>query len=200
MRSIVTSLLALLALGATPGAVAAQASAVDPLASSLPWLSEVRLGVTTAAVELNEAVLILPAEVNLGRVSNITGEALFEGFDLSAVNVPGEIRPVLGASLNVLGGDSWAWAGLNYHVALLEPVFFEFTLGGTVHNGYLDNPPPGRDAYGCRALIYASGGFGVNLSDTMTVSLTLDHGSHAKMCGATNPGFNALSLKLGYKF
>jgi hypothetical protein len=30
--------------------------------------------------------------------------------------------------------------------------------------------------------------------------LTLDHGSHARLCGTQNPGFNALSFKLGYIF
>jgi lipid A 3-O-deacylase len=194
--SSVALLAGLLGLG---GAAQANDLFFKPVTAGSPLLTELRVGATTAAVELNESVLFLPGQVDL-RLSNITAEAIFGGIDLDVFDIPGDLRPVLGASLSVNGTDSWAWAGVNYHVSMLEPLFFEFTLGGVVHNGYLDNPPAGRDAYGCRALIYASGGFGVKLSDSMTASLTLDHGSHARLCGTQNPGFNALSFKLGYIF
>lgn len=190
---------AMLALASVSGA-AAEGLTPKPVTVTSPLLTEFRVGVTFAAVELNEAVLFLPGQIDFARVHNITGEAIFGGIDLNVLDVPGDIRPVLGASVSLDGNDSWAWAGLNYHVEMLEPLFFEFTLGGTIHDGYLDNPPPGRDAYGCRALIYASGGFGVRMSETLTAMVTLDHGSHARLCGSTNPGFNALSFKLGYTF
>ena len=67
------------------------------------------------------------------------------------LRMSGEIRPVLGASLSLNNADSWAWAGINYHVTLLDPVFFEFTLGGVVHNGYLENPPEGREPPGLKS-------------------------------------------------
>jgi hypothetical protein len=182
------------------GAMAEDLFFFEPVTINSPILTELRVGVTFAGVELNEDVLILPASIDPGKVQNLTLEAIYGGIDLDVFNVPGDIRPVLGASLSLNDADSWAWAGINYHVTLLDPVFFEFTLGGVVHNGYLENPPEGRDAYGCRALLYASGGFGVNINEFSTATVTLDHGSHARACGSTNPGFNAISLKYGYKF
>ena len=182
------------------GAVAEDLFFFEPVTINSPILTELRVGVTFAGVELNEDVLFLPATIDPAKMQNLTLEALYGGVDLDVFNVPGDIRPVVGASLSLNNLDSWVWAGINYHLEIIKPLFFEFTLGGVVHNGYLENPPPGRDAYGCRGLVYLSGGFGLDLNEQSTVTVMLDHGSHGKACGPTNPGFNAISLKYGHKF
>ena len=171
-----------------------------PITMDSAILSELRVGATFEGVELNETVLILPGVVPLDRLHKLSVEAIFGGVDLNVLRLMGEFRPVVGGTVSLSGDDSWLWAGINWHTPIIDPVWFEFTLGGTVHNGYLENPPPGRDAYGCRALLYLSGTFGVDLTENLTASVNLEHGSHAKVCGATNPGFNAVGFKLGYKF
>lgn len=180
--------------------VQAQETFWKPVTLNDPILSELRVGAAFEGVELNESVLILPGVVPLDRLHKLSVEAVFGGVDLNVLNLYGDFRPVAGGTFSLSGEDSWLWGGLNWHAPIIDPVWFEFTAGATVHNGYLDNAPPGRRAYGCRALLYLSGTFGVDLTENLTASVNLEHGSHAKTCGATNPGFNAVGFKLGYKF
>lgn len=171
-----------------------------PVTMSDPILTELRVGGAFEGVELNEAVLVLPAVVPLDRLHKVSVEAIFGGVDLNVLNLYGEFRPAVGGTLSLSGEDSWVWGGLNWHAPIIDPVWFEFTVGATVHNGYLDNAPPGRRAYGCRGLLYLSGTLGVDLTENLTASINLEHGSHAKACGSNNPGFNAVGVRLGYKF
>lgn len=178
----------------------AQETFFKPITLNDPILSELRVGASFEGVELNETVLILPGVVPLDRLHKLSVEAIFGGVDLNVLNLYGDFRPVIGGTFSLSGEDSWLWGGLNWHAPIIDPVWFEFTAGATVHNGYLENAPAGRRAYGCRALLYLSGTFGIDLNDNLTASVNLEHGSHAKTCGANNPGFNAVGLKLGYKF
>ncbi len=180
--------------------VQAQETFWKPVTLNDPILSELRVGAAFEGVELNESVLILPGVVPLDRLHKLSVEAVFGGVDLNVLNLYGDFRPVAGGTFSLSGEDSWLWGGLNWHAPIIDPLWFEFTAGATVHNGYLDNAPPGRRAYGCRALLYLSGTFGIDLTENLTASVNLEHGSHAKTCGATNPGFNAVGFKLGYKF
>jgi hypothetical protein len=171
-----------------------------PVTVTSPVLTELRVGASFEGVQLNEDILFLPGVVPLDRLEKLSVEAIFGGVDLNVLNLVGSFRPAAGGTLALTGGDSWLWAGVNYHVEMLEPLWFELTLGGTVHNGLLDNPPPGKLAYGCRGLAYISGAFGVNLTENLTASVNLEHGSHARLCNGPNPGFNTVGFKLGYKF
>ncbi len=171
-----------------------------PVTVNDPILSELRVGASFEGVELNETVLILPGVVPLDRLHKLSVEAIFGGVDLNVLNLYGDFRPVVGGTLSLSGEDSWLYAGVNWHAPIIDPVWFEFTAGATIHNGYLDNAPDGRRAYGCRGLLYLSGAFGVDLTENLSASINLEHGSHAKVCGANNPGFNAVGFKLGYKF
>jgi hypothetical protein len=173
--------------------------AQGPVAQA-PILTELRFGASFEGVELSEDLVVLPGVVPFERLHKLSVEAIFGGVDLDVLDLIGEFRPVVGGTFSLTGEDSWLWAGVNWHTPVIDPVWFEFTLGGTVHDGYLDNAPPGRDAYGCRALIYASGAVGVDLTESLTASINLEHGSHGKMCGSVNPGFNSVGFKLGYKF
>ena len=178
----------------------AQETFFKPVTLDDPILSELRVGASFEGVELNESVLFLPGVVPLDRLHKLSVEAVFGGVDLNVLNLYGDLRPVVGGTFSLSGEDSWLWGGVNWHVQALDPLWFEFTAGATVHNGYLENAPAGRRAYGCRALIYLSGAFGIDLTENLTASVNLEHGSHASTCGATNPGFNTVGFKLGYKF
>lgn len=172
-----------------------------PVTMDSQILTELRVGAAFEGVELSDSLIFLPGVVPLDRLHKLSVEAIFGGIDLNVLNLVGEFRPVIGGTFSLSGrDDSWVWGGVNYHVQMLDPYWFEFTLGGTVHDGALENPAPGRDAYGCRALIYASGAFGVDITDNLTASVNLEHGSHATLCGKQNPGFNTVGFKLGYKF
>lgn len=196
LKRIIAGLL--LVLGATQAQ--AQDLYFEPVKADSPLLSELRFGASFEGVELNEDILILPGVVPLDRLHKLSVEAIFGGVDLNVLNLYGDFRPVVGGTVSLTGEDSWVWGGVQWHAPIIDPVWFEFTTGLTVHNGYIENAPPGRRAYGCRGLLYLAGAFGVDLTENLSASINLEHGSHAKTCGPTNPGFNAVGFKLGYKF
>jgi hypothetical protein len=172
----------------------------EPIAGVTPILSEFRFGAAFEGVELNETVLLLPGVVPLDRLHKLSFEAVFGGIDLNVFKWAGNLYPTVGGTISLTGEDSWLYAGVTWHVPLLDPLYFEFGLGGAVHNGHLSDAPDGRHNFGCRALIFAQGAFGVNLGDNWTATVNLEHGSHATLCGTNNQGFNSVGAKLGYRF
>lgn len=178
----------------------AEAFLSEPVANETPILSEFRFGGAFEGVELNETVLILPGVVPLDRLHKFSFEAVFGGIDLNVFKWAGSLYPTVGGTISLTGEDSWLYAGVTWHLPLFDNFYFEYGMGATVHNGYLSDAPAGRRNFGCRALIFAQGAFGVNLGDNWTATINLEHGSHATLCGTNNQGFNSVGIKLGYKF
>lgn len=172
----------------------------EPVPNETPILSELRFGGAFEGVELNETVLILPGVVPLDRLHKFTVEAVFGGIDLNVFKWAGSLYPTVGGTISLTGDDSWLYAGVTWQLPILDNFYFEYGMGAAIHNGYLHDAPAGRRNYGCRALIFAQGAFGVNLGDNWTATINLEHGSHATLCGGDNQGFNSVGIKLGYKF
>jgi lipid A 3-O-deacylase len=182
-------------VAATLVLLASEATAQDS------FVSEVRGGISFEGVELDEDLLLLPTTIPLDRPHKLSFELLFGSPDMELFKWIGAPRPVIGATISLTGRESWASAGLSWHIPVFDtPIFVEGTLGAAVHDGYLVDAPPGQKNFGCRTLIYEQVTIGANISETMTASVNFEHGSHAWLCGQTNDGFNSVGFRLGYKF
>ncbi len=157
-------------------------------------LSEVRAGVMAHSVD--EA-----PGVNLTFVEDLNFEALFASPELDAVWRFGSLRPHVGATLNFGGKESMVYAGLTWQVPIAEtPFFFEAGFGGAIHNGDATGAIAPRRNLGCNVLFHEQASLGAHLGQQATVMLTVEHASHAMMCGPENRGLTNLGVRFGYKF
>lgn len=181
--------------------VAALALWANAASAQDSFVSEIRGGFSFEGVELDEELLLLPTTVPLDRLHKVSFELLFRSPELDVFKWIWAPRPVIGATISLTGRESWAHAGLSWHVPVFEtPFFVEGTLGGAIHDGRLYNAPPGQKNFGCRAIFYGQATLGANIAENLTATLNFEHGSHAWTCGQTNDGFNAVGFRLGYKF
>jgi lipid A 3-O-deacylase len=119
-------------------------------------------------------------------------------------------RANVGGLLNLEGRTSAVYAGALWTIPLPYHLFAEGFLDGDLHNGYLNNPPPGRSGLGCRYMFHDGGSIGYKMSEHWKVMFTFDHQSNGHgifgtecdgMGSATrNPGINDYGLRLGYAF
>jgi hypothetical protein len=79
-----------------------------------------------------------------------------------------------------------------------DQIFFEFSLGGAVHDGKLD-PEPGRKGLGTRFEFRESVEVGYTLTASQSISLMLDHISNANL-GHHNAGLDNFGVRYGIKF
>lgn len=120
--------------------------------------------------------------------------------------VIGSPRPMIGADINTAGNTSDGYFGLTWGIKLIQSlfgwdrgVFVDGGLGGAVHNGYIDNAPPGRKKLGSPILFHLSAELGLNLTDRTSVSLFLDHMSNANLA-QHNAGITNAGARVGFKF
>jgi lipid A 3-O-deacylase len=185
-----------LGLSAAGGVLATPALAQDAWDGAV---SEARLGIF-AYDAYKGFVPSHPDKFSFNRIQNLDFEVLFRSPQVDAFRWIGAPRPVVGASVNLDGGVSFAYAALNWHVPLFEtPFYLEGTFGAAANNGYLTNAPAGAFDMGCRVQFYENAGIGANLSDTVTATLTYEHTSNADLCSA-NHGLTNVGIKLGWKF
>jgi lipid A 3-O-deacylase len=107
-------------------------------------------------------------------------------------------RPMVGVMANTGGKTSFAYISAVWTFQW-NNFFFEPIFGGAVHNGYLDNPPPGRLALGCNPLFHTGLSLGYYITDHWAVMGTWQHISNANAC-ERNVGLNTYGLRLGYSF
>lgn len=165
-------------------------------------ISELRAGIMLDDVETSLMVVPHYDSIDLSKWQNLSLEVLFRSPDVDFVRWLGAPRLALGASLNFTGKESYATLSSVWHVPVFDtPVFFEPKLGVMVHNGYLSGAPPGRRNLGCPALFNIGFNLGVDVSDTVTAMLSVDHGSHLWLCGEyLNDGINRVGFRMGMKF
>lgn len=111
----------------------------------------------------------------------------------------GAPRPHFGASLNLWGDTSQAYAGVSWQWAPAERWFIEFSLGGAVHSGKLSTTDLDRKELGSRALFRESLSLGYRLDQRNSVMVTFDHVSNASLAD-NNEGMDTLGLRWGYRF
>lgn len=126
--------------------------------------------------------------------------ALFASPHLDALTWYGQIRPEIGATINLAGRESIVHANLNWQLPVFDsPVYVELGLGAALTTGALVGAQAGTRNFGCRVNFYESAGIGVALSDTVTATLVYEHTSNLGMCAA-NDGLSNLGLLVGVKF
>lgn len=108
-------------------------------------------------------------------------------------------RPHLGVSLNIGGDTSQAYAGLTWEWQFWRQWFFDFSLGGAIHDGKTTTTLIDRKELGCKVLFRESLDLGYIFAERHSISLFLDHISNANIC-KKNEGLETLGIRYGYRF
>jgi lipid A 3-O-deacylase len=109
-------------------------------------------------------------------------------------------RPHVGALASTEGGTSQIYAGLTWDLPITDRLFLEASFGGAVHNGETERRrvQTGPEL-GCPVSFRESVGIGVNLTPNWRVLASVDHSSHAGLCGV-NDGLTHAGVSVGYRF
>ncbi|MDO8420647.1 MAG: acyloxyacyl hydrolase [Parvibaculum sp.] len=112
----------------------------------------------------------------------------------------GSPRPQLGTTI-AKHGTSLTYAGLDWTVNVTDAVFFDFGLGGAVHDGRLSGTSPNNNEnrYGCRVLFHQNISIGYRITQDVSVMGTIEHMSNASLCDY-NEGLTNAGVRLGYSF
>ena len=131
-------------------------------------------------------------------------EMLFTPPDL--LRVIGSPRPHIGADINLSGNTSDGYFGLTWGITLIQNlfrsgdgIFANGSLGGAVHDGFLDTAPPDRKRLGSRILFRESLELGYQLTPAISVSAILDHISNANLA-PRNAGVTNAGARFGFRF
>lgn len=135
------------------------------------------------------------------RIEDANVELLFAIPSLDEITNLGQLRPHVGATFNFGGLESMVYAGMSWTIPLGDtPLFIEGALGGAVHNGDVDGAAYPRRDLGCRVIFHESVSLGVNITEQASIMATVEHASHASMCGGDNRGLTNLGVRVGWKF
>ncbi|WP_052951646.1 acyloxyacyl hydrolase [Devosia soli] len=164
-----------------------------PAAAQVNILPEVRGGVAMRDIGRANAQLFDPAQIR-----DLNVELLFAIPDLNAWNPIGELRPHLGATVNLEGRESLAYGGLSWTFrAPVVPVFIEAGLGGALHSGSFQATP---SRFGCAVLAEAQASVGVEILPGTSLMATLQHATDFGLCGKAADGLTTAGLRLGVRF
>jgi lipid A 3-O-deacylase len=186
MRTLAPAAIFGVCLALLPAAAPAQTRVID----------EFKIGGMAHDVTFGGRHLEGGADVNI--------ELLFTPPDiLRAIGSP---RPHIGADINTSGNTSQGYFGLTWGIMLIQSlfgagdgVFVNGSLGGAIHDGYIDTAPPGRKRLGSRILFRESAELGYQLTPNTSVSAIVDHISNANL-GNHNAGITSAGARLGVKF
>jgi lipid A 3-O-deacylase len=186
MRILAPAVLLGACLALSPVAAVAQTKLID----------ELKVGGLAHDVTFGGRHLESGADVNL--------EILFTPPEI--LRVIGSPRPHIGADINTSGNTSDGYFGLTWGIMLIQSlfgandgVFANGSLGGAIHDGYIDTAPPGRKRLGSRILFRESAELGYQLTPNTSVSAIVDHISNANL-GNHNAGITSAGARLGLKF
>ena len=108
-------------------------------------------------------------------------------------------RPHFGVSINTGGDTSQAYGGLTWEWRFWRQWFFDFSLGGAIHDGKITTTLIDRKELGCRVLFRESLDLGYIFAGRHSISAFFDHISNAKLC-EKNEGLETLGIRYGYRF
>lgn len=167
--------------------------AAAPALAQIAFLPEIRGGIAARDV--------LQPGVNLfdpGRVRDVNAELLFSLPDLNAWTVLGELRPHLGATFNLEGRESLAYAGLSWTFrAPVLPIMAEVGAGGALHGGSFGGT---ATRFGCAVLAQAQASVGLDILPGTTLMATVQHATDFGLCNTPNDGLTTAGLRLGVRF
>ncbi len=105
----------------------------------------------------------------------------------------------LGAMVSLRGGTSYIFSGVNWRAPIYAGLFAELEFGGAL-NDSAHHIEPGRTDLGCPVTFRESGGLGYQITSNFDVIASVEHISHASLCGRNNPGLTNFGLRVGYHF
>lgn len=177
---------------------AAQAQETTPIW----WVDELRGGLYWHSVDAaGPGSNPLFGLIDATRGVDINAELLFHPFDLGEFNWLGQFRPHVGATINTGPLESMVYAGLSWTWHVFDgPVFIEGTFGGSVNNWDPNNTHAHARNLGCNVLFRESASIGVDVTEQASVMLTVEHASHAGLCGPNNQGLTNLGARFGFRF
>jgi lipid A 3-O-deacylase len=160
-----------------------------------------------AAATATMATAAGASEIRLGVLAHDPLAGKEDGIDLNAefffngwTGNEGEwqLRPSIGATVNLEGDTNQAHISLNYGGPISNSWFLEFSAGAAVHDGELETPDPHKKELGGRVLIRGAVSLGVMLSETVSLSIYADHLSNAGV-EERNEGLETAGLRIGFK-
>jgi lipid A 3-O-deacylase len=186
MRTLATAAVAAACLALLPAPATAQTRLID----------EFKIGGLAHDVTFGGRHVESGTDVNI--------EILFTPPDI--LRWVGSPRPHIGADINTSGNTSQGYFGLTWGIMLIQSlfgagdgVFVNGSLGGAIHDGYIDTAPPGRKRLGSRILFRESAELGYQLTPNTSVSAIVDHISNANL-GSHNAGITSAGARLGFRF
>jgi hypothetical protein len=117
-------------------------------------------------------------------------------------------RMHVGGMFNVNGKTNYLYAGALWTFDLPANFFIEGFLGGSAHDGSLEDNAniggmPTRAALGCRLLFHTGASAGYRIAKRWNVTFTVDHISNGgdvfNLC-TRNQGLTQLGVRVGYAF
>lgn len=193
-RRPILAFMAALTLSAFGAAPARSADLGDaPTVGAFSFLDEIRGGVFYGDVRPDSKHAISDA------VEALTSPLPFYSGDnpfLAAFLKP---RLNVGALVSLQGTTSYAYSGLTWRVPVYDRLFLEGEFGGALNNSTRE-PGISRANLGCPVTFRESGGVGFQVTPNVDVVASVEHVSHANLCGRHNPGLTSVGLRLGYKF
>ena len=160
--------------------------------------SELRGGIMAHSVDDSSGTTTF-GFLNLTRVQDANVELLFKPFD--GLGWLGSPRPTVGATVNFGGLESQVYAGLTWHAQVFNtPFFVEGMFGAAATNGQFHNAVYPARSLGCPILFHEAASVGYDLTENADVMLTLEHASHAGLCGSDNRGLTDLGVRVGFIF
>lgn len=117
----------------------------------------------------------------------------------------GKPRPHFGATINMGGDTSQAYAGVTWDYKLPKRMFFNFSWGLTYHNGDKIHSPnhvqTDKKELGSSLLFREAIEIGWNFYGKDSISLRLDHISNANLWGEdSNEGLDTFGIIYSYRF
>lgn len=167
-----------------------------PASAQVNLLPEIRAGISARGIDGGGNLL------DPNRIADANVELLFAPPGINLLNLTGEIRPHIGATMNFRGQDSYGYAGLSWTFsAPAMPVFVEASLGGVARTSLISAPAndPSRN-FGCAIGLRAAGSIGINLPAGMALITTLEHLPDFGTCGTPARANTNLGVRLGFRF
>lgn len=134
----------------------------------------------------------------------VTGVLFFDPWghnDVRGVEKLARPRIHVGGALSTAGEVNQIYAGFSWTANVTERFFLEVGIGGTLHDGDLNNSDGGDGpTLGCRALFHEYAAAGYNVTDNWSVIAQVEHSSHAELCNGSNNGLSRAGLLVSYRF
>lgn len=137
------------------------------------------------------------------RSGSVNGEIRFQPVGRSDWFFLFRPRPHFGASGNLEGKTSFAYAGATFDIYRWRRLYFNIDFGLAIHDGRLKRDPAAKEQrrlLGTRWEFHTMPELGFQLSRHLAISTWIDHISNAGIGGKDNAGMETTGVRLSYRF